>query len=416
MFSFLKQSLQKNLSLSTKLFLKEWLATLNGSSRDRVSQQANTRRGSESSRPDQPTILVFDERIPSPDRDAGSARMFMILNSLVQENNVVFLPFNRPQGVEYERALWDLGIETADVIDYRRLIKQRHFAAVILSRPAIAEAMLRRVRRADHSTRIIYDMLDVHHLRAAREAALTGHPRALRESETLRRLETRLGRSADLIWCGSAPDQQLMARIAPGVPSAVVPTIHPLHERGLSFAERKQLLFVGAFGHRPNVDSVHFLGREVMPLIRKSLPEIELLVVGANAPPEFAEYASSGVRVLGFVPDLDPIIWGCRVFVAPIRFGSGVNGKIGEAISHGLPVVATTIGAEGWNFTDGDQVLIADEPADFAAAVVRLYEDADLWEKLADAGYRHLSEHFTPEVLGEVINESVRNLVGRMKS
>lgn len=417
MFSFLKNSLQDNLSLSTKLFLKEWLATLKGRGRS-IQQEgsANTRRRSESSRPDQPPILVCDERIPSPDRDAGSARMFMILNSLTQENKVVFLPFNRPQGIEYERALWDIGLETAEAIDYRRLLKQRGFAAVILSRPAIAEAMLRRVRRASPSTRIIYDMLDVHHLRAAREAALTGDPRALRESEALRRLETRLGRSADLIWCGSSPDQQLMAQIAPGVPSVVVPTIHPLHERGLSFAQRKQLLFVGAFGHRPNVDSVHFLGREVMPLIRKSLPEIELLVAGANAPPEFAAYASSGVRVLGFVPDLDPIVWGCRVFVAPIRFGSGVNGKIGEAISHGLPVVATTIGAEGWNFTDGEQVLIADSPADFAAAVVRLYQDADLWEKLADAGYRHIAENFTPEVLGEVINESVRTLVGGTKT
>jgi len=419
MFSFLKTSLQKNFSLSTKLFLKEWLETLKGSSRNRVSQQAdsaNARLGSESSRPGQPAILVCDERIPSPDRDAGSARMFMILNALAKENSLVFLPFNRPQGIEYEQALWDIGIETADVIDYRRLLKQRRFAAVILSRPAIAEAMLRRVRRASPSARIIYDMLDVHHLRAAREAALTGDPRALRESEALRRLETRLGRSADLIWCGSSPDQQLMARVAPGVPSVVVPTIHPLHERGLSFAQRKQLLFVGAFGHRPNVDSVHFLGREVMPLVRKSLPEIELLVVGGNAPTEFADYASSGVRVLGFVPDLDPIAWGCRVFVAPIRFGSGVNGKIGEAISHGLPVVTTTIGAEGWNFTDGEQVLIADEPADFAAAVVRLYEDNGLWEKLADAGYRHIAENFTPEILGKVINESVRKLVGRTEN
>ena len=259
-------------------------------------------------------------------------------------------------------------------------------------------------------------MLDVHHLRAEREAALTGDPRAIRESEALRRLETQLGRAADLIWCGSSPDQDLMARIAPAVPSVVVPTIHRLHDCGVRFAERKQLLFVGSFSHRPNEDAIHFFGREVMPLIRKSLPGIELLVVGGNAPPEFAAYASSGVRVLGFVPDLNPIVSGCRVFIAPIRFGSGVNGKIGEALSYGLPVVTTTIGAEGWNFTDGEQVLIADAPADFAAAVVRLYEDANLWEKLADAGYRHIAENFTPEVLGDVINESVRNLVGRSKT
>ena len=248
---------------------------------------------------EQPAILVCDERIPSPDRDAGSARMFLILEALAKSNQVVFLAFNRPHGIEYEQALWKIGIETGDAVDYRRLIKQRCFAAAILSRPAIAGAMLGPVRRADPKLKIIYDMLDVHHLRSAREAALTGDSRAARESEKLRRLETRLARGADLIWCGSSPDQNLMSRIAPGVPSVVVPTVHRLHKRGPAFAEREQLLFVGNFSHRPNADAVHFLAREILPLVRKSLPGIELLVVGDNAPPEFAEYSSSGIRLLG---------------------------------------------------------------------------------------------------------------------
>jgi len=122
--------------------------------------------------------------------------------------------------------------------------------------------------------------------------------------------------------------------------------------------------------------------------------------------------------VLGYVPDLDPIIAGCRVFVAPIRFGSGVNGKIGEALSHGLPVVTNTIGAEGWGFTNGIQVLMADTPDDFAAAVLRLYENAGLWQALSDNGYRHIAENYTPEVIGRIINESVRGVVQdkRLKS
>jgi glycosyltransferase involved in cell wall biosynthesis len=410
--SAIKSFFQKHLSLSTKLSIKEWLATLRPRPREVSQRPTDPPSGNKSvTAENQPSILVFDERIPSPDRDAGSARMFLILKSLTQENSVVFLPFNRPQEFRYEKALWEIGIQTADIIDYRRLLKQRKFRAVVLSRPAIADAMLRRIRKADPDVKIIYDMLDVHHLRATREAALTGDSRAVREAESLRRLETRVGRAADLLWCGSAPDQELMARIAPAVPSIVVPTIHRLHERGLSFAERKQLLFVGAFGHRPNEDAIHFFGREVMPLVRKSLPGIELLVVGSSAPTEFAEYAVSGVRVLGFVPDLDPIISSCRVFIAPIRFGSGVNGKIGESLSYGLPVVTTTIGAEGWNFTNGKQVLIADTPADFAAAVIRLYEDPDLWGKLSDEGYRHIAENFTPEVIGRDINESVRRLI-----
>jgi glycosyltransferase involved in cell wall biosynthesis len=405
MLSFLKTFLQKHLPLSAKLFLKDRLALVR---RDRSKELT---RGTPSLGKGQPAILVCDERIPSPDRDAGSARMFLILEALAKSNRVVFLVFNRPHGIEYEQALWKIGIETGDVVDYRRLIKQRKFAAAVLSRPAIAGALLGPVRRADPKLKIIYDMLDVHHLRSAREAVLTGDSRAARESERLRRLETRLALGADLIWCGSSPDQKLMARIAPDTPSVVVPTVHELHERKSTFDERNHLLFVGNFSHRPNADAVHFLAREILPLIRKSLPGIELLVVGDNAPQEFAEYKSSGVRVLGFVPDLDPIIAGCRVFVAPIRFGSGVNGKIGEALSHGLPVVTNTIGAEGWGFTNGMQVLIADTPDDFAAAVLRLYENAGLWQALSDNGYRHIAENYTPEVIGQIINESVREAV-----
>ncbi len=406
--SFLRNFLQKNLSLSAKLFLKDWLALAR-----RGSSPNGLTRGEPSLNEDQPAILVCDERIPSPDRDAGSARMFLILEALAKSNRVVFLAFNRPHGIEYEEALWKIGIETGDAYDYRRLIKQTSFAAAILSRPAIAGAMLEPVRRADPKLKIIYDMLDVHHLRSAREAALTGDSRAARESEKLRQLETRLARGADLIWCGSSPDQKIMSRIAPGVPSVVVPTVHRLHGRGPTFSERKQLLFVGNFNHRPNEDAINFLAREILPLIRKTLPGIELLVVGVNAPLEFAQYASSGVRLLGYVPDLDPILSGCRVFVAPIRFGSGVNGKIGEALSYGLPVVTNSIGAEGWEFTDGKEVLIADTPDDFAAAVVRLYGNAELWQELSDNGYRHIAENYTPEVLGKIINESVRESVRR---
>ncbi|MCA1614345.1 MAG: glycosyltransferase [Acidobacteria bacterium] len=361
-------------------------------------------------------IAVFDELIPTPDRDAGSARMMFILRALSEWSHPVFITTGKSLRPEYEKLLWREGIETAGAPDFKRLLRRRKFRAVVLSRPAVAGALLAPVRRANPELRIVYDMLDVHHIRAAREAALTGDARAAREAETLRRLETRLARAADLVWCGSPPDQKVMARVAPGVPSVVVPTVHELHGRGLPFAGREHLLFVGNFRHRPNTDAVHFLAREVLPLIRQSLAGIELLVVGVDAPPEFAAYASAGVRLLGYVPDLDPLMAGCRVFVAPIRFGSGVNGKIGEALSYGLPVVTTAVGAEGWGFADGEQVLIADAPGDFAAAVVRLYGDAALWQRLSDGGHRHIAEHNTPEVVGRVINDSLRGGAPRDES
>ena len=411
---FLRTFLQENLSLSTKLTIKEWLATaerliplIRVSTSREVSGTHSQYKPAEDNRP---AILICDERPPSPDRDAGSARMMMILHTLNRSHQVTFLVCNRPHGIEYEEALWKLGIQTGDAFQFRQYLKQTNCDIVILSRPDIAGAMLDRVRRANRDVKIVYDMLDVHHLRAAREAALTGDPRARRECERLRQLETRLGRASDLIWCGSLPDQKLMAQIAPNVPSEVVPTVHPLRERGLPLAERQDLMFIGSYSHRPNTDAIHYFAREVLPLIRQSLPQVELLVIGGNAPREFEQYSAIGVRVLGHVPDLEPIVARSRVFVAPIRFGSGVNGKIGEALAHGLPVVTTSIGAEGWGFTGGDQVLIADTPDTFATAVLDLYNNEDLWHRLSDAGYQHIAEKFTPQVIGQVIDESLERL------
>ena len=355
-------------------------------------------------------VAVFDQLIPTPDRDAGSARMVFVLRALSQWCHPVFIPLGKRIWPEYEKQLWTEGIETASVLRYKKLLTERKIAAVVLSRPAVADALLGSVRRIDPKLKIVYDMLDVHHLRAEREAALTGDPKADREADSLRRIETRVARASDLVWCGSLSDKEIMARLAPGVPLVVVPTVHELHKRGLPFAKRKHLLFVGNFGHRPNTDAVRFLAREVLPLIRRTLSHIELLVVGVNAPPDFADYASAGVRVLGYVPDLESVMSTCRVFVAPIRFGSGVNGKIGEALAYGLPVVTTTVGAEGWGFTNDEQILIADPPGDFASAVLRLYTDEELWQKLADGGYLHIKENNTPAVVGKIINDSVRSI------
>src|SRR5205814_10715677 len=115
---------------------------------------------------------------------------------------------------------------------------------------------------------------------------------------------------------------------------------------GRSFADSQHLPFIGNLAHRPNSDGVLYFLREVYPLVRAALPQIELDIIGDN-PAEIAAYASPDVRVRGYVPDVEPFWQARRVFVAPLRYGAGVKGKIGEALAHGLPVVTTTVGAEG---------------------------------------------------------------------
>jgi GT2 family glycosyltransferase/glycosyltransferase involved in cell wall biosynthesis len=358
-------------------------------------------------------VVVLDDRTPTPDRDAGSARMLYILRALSEWCHPVFITTSKQVWPEYERRLWEEGVETASALDLQRLMKSRRFRAAVISRPQVAEALLASVRRADPRAKVIFDTVDLHFVRLTREAALTGDPALAREAERYQKVETRLARASDLVWLASSSDREALERVAPGVPSAVVPTIHPARGRGLPPHEREHLLFVGSFRHRPNADAVHFFAREVLPLVRKSLPGVELFVVGGDAPKEFETY--EGVRVLGYVPDIDPLYARSRVFVAPLRFGAGMKGKIGDALSYGLPVVTTTVGAEGMFLRNGEEALIADTAEDFAAAVARLYRDEELWRRLASNAHAHAERHFSPRVVGRIVNDSIKGLLGDFK-
>jgi GT2 family glycosyltransferase len=361
---------------------------------------------------DWPRTIVFDERIPSPDRDAGSLRMFLILKTLAKWSHVIFVPLNRPKDDHYERALWKEGIETADAVDYRRLLRNERVKTAIVSRPGPAAALIHRIRRANPRVRVVFDMVDTHFVRLQREYEVSGEAHARTEAQHYRNLESRLARASDLVWCASPEDKKVMQCEAPGSRIEVVPTIHELHDHGKPFADRQDLLFIGNLAHRPNADAILFFLREVYPLIRQAFPNIRLDIIGDNPLPEIVAYNSEEIRVRGYVPDVEPFLRERRVFVAPLRFGAGIKGKIGEAMSYGLPVVTTTMGAEGFGLVNEVSAMIADTPEDFAAAVARLYSEKELWQLLAANSQRHIKENFTPDVIAETINGSIKEASG----
>lgn len=400
----LKNILQDNLSLSSKLFLKELLRSLRPR-RDLKSPAEPTTPAN-----DKAVVLVFDERVPSPDRDAGSLRMFLILKTLASWCQVIFVPFNRPQSLDYERELWNAGIETADAADYRRLLKNKNVMAAIVSRPSMGSVFIHRIRRANPTVRIVFDMVDTHFVRFQREYEILAEARARSEAIRYRRIETKLAEASDLVWCASVEDKQVMAAEAPDTKIAVVPTIHELRDRGKAHADRQDVLFIGNFAHRPNEDAVLFFMRDVYPLVLESLPNIRLNIIGDNPSEAIKAFNSNEVRILGYVPDVEPYLHGARVFVAPLRFGAGIKGKVGEAMAYGIPVVTTTIGAEGFGLTHGLDVLIGDDPASFATAINELYTQEDLWQRVADNSRLRIKESFTPQVIAETINSSIKHL------
>ncbi|HEX6738489.1 MAG TPA: glycosyltransferase, partial [Vicinamibacteria bacterium] len=320
-----------------------------------------------------PRFLVCDEAVPEPDRDAGGARMAEILATLNERGLVVFSPFAvYSRGGPYADALARVGIELLPPARVARRLREDHFDLALLSRPRVAHELLGRLRRHSPATRAIYDTVDLHFLRLQREAELNGSAATAAEAARYRKLEASLAARCDQVWCVSDPEAAALRALAPRARMAIVPTIHAPAAAPAGYEDRQGLLFVGNFRHRPNADAVVFYASQVLPRLRERIPDVALSVAGSDAPPEVLALASPAVQLLGFVPDLDPLLQGRRVFVCPLRFGAGMKGKVGQALAAGLPVVTTSIGAEGIGLVDGEHALIADDPGEIAARVAEV--------------------------------------------
>ena len=201
-------------------------------------------------------------------------------------------------------------------------------------------------------------------------------------------------RECDLTLVVSAAEKILLAREVPAARVEVLSNVHEIYGCRRAFGARKDLVFVGSFQHPPNIDAVQWFTREVFALVRAQAP-IQLHIIGNNAPPAIAQLTMDGVNVHGYVKDLAPFMDGCRVSVAPLRVGAGVKGKINMAMSYGLPVVATTTAVEGMHVRAGEDILVADTPQEFAAAILRVYSDEALWQTLSANGLDNVRTHFS---------------------
>jgi glycosyltransferase involved in cell wall biosynthesis len=143
----------------------------------------------------------------------------------------------------------------------------------------------------------------------------------------------------------------------------------------------------------PNVDGVYWFATEVFPLVRNRLPDVQFRIVGSRPPQRIRALATGdrGIVVMGYVPDLEPVLRESAVMVVPVHSGSGMRVKILEAFARGIPVVSTTIGVEGIEARAGEHLLVADDPESFATQVVRLASDREQAARLATAG-RALAE------------------------
>ena len=348
-------------------------------------------------------VLILDEEVPRPERDSGSLRQVNLIRLLLQGGaHVVFVPTRREHGGAATEALQRMGVEVwyapflEGVAGWLRTHGAR-FDVAMLVRHHVAHACLPLLKRYAPQARTVFDTVDLHYLRERRGAQVAGDAGLLRNAEHTRASELAVMGQCDITVLVSAAEREQLLADAPQVRVELISNLHDVAGAGAPFAQRHDLVFVGGFRHPPNLDAMEWFIAEVFPIIRARLPQVRLHCIGANAPDALLARAAAqpGVQMHGFVEDIVPYMDGARIAIAPLRFGAGVKGKINLSMAHGQPVVGTTCAVEGMHLQAGEDVLVADDAAGFAEAVVRLYQDPQLWQQLADAGLANVARHFS---------------------
>lgn len=358
-------------------------------------------------------ILIIDALTPDPTRDSGSLRLVNIMRLMRELGwQVTFMADNRRSSPSEIAHLGSLGVQVlckpwAPTLPAWLAREGKTLDAVMLCRHYVAPPHLPLLRKLVPNARVLFDTVDLHFLRERRAAEHADNPALARQAEASRQAELALIRACDVTLVVSPIEQKLIAEEVPEARVVLLSNVHELFGRTLPFESRHGLVFVGGFAHPPNVDAVDWLVSDIYPRVRASRPDIHLHLIGDIPESEHSRLEGPGIHIHGRVGDLTPWMEGSRVALAPLRYGAGVKGKVNMAMSHGVPVVATSIAAEGMSLMDGENVLLANDSASFAAAILRLHDDADLWLRLSDAALDNIRHHFSFDKARETLRQAL---------
>jgi glycosyltransferase involved in cell wall biosynthesis len=365
-----------------------------------------------------PRILVVDHRMVTPDRDAGSLRMWRLLKILLSLGwEVTYATVDLSDTEPWVSRLLEMGVTVLRPPfnpSLKRHLRRQGAAydAVWLCRVSVAQGLLNRVRKHCPRAKLIFDTVDLHYLREQREAELSGSARAMKSAAETRRTELGVVRRVDATVLVSAEEARRVQEVCPDSDLRIISMIHDPLADIEDFEGRRGILFVGGFDHRPNQDGAEWFVSEILPRVRQSLPEEPFWIVGSGASRFMRDLSAPGVTVVGWVNELDSIYSRSRISVAPLRYGAGVKGKITQSLARGVPCVATSMACEGMPLTHQKSVLIADDDASFAAAVIRLYEDRDLWRSLSANGLEVVRAHFSRDLARRQMADLLDRAIG----
>lgn len=380
-----------------------------------VEAAAARRRGSLS-------VLVVDDRLPDPGGGTGGVGSGFVraseLFADLKECAVSLFPTHRPRG----NTLAGLGVDVIDEPLATHLARPgKRYDAVVISRPHNFQFFCDAIRAALPGVPLVYDAEALYHKRLWRQAALEPHSERKNLIEARARemeeLERRIARSADRLVTISPEERGWLERVEGRAPIEFMPALlSGIETSSATLDGRTGAVFVaGWLGGKesPNVDALRWYCEKVLPHVRAAVPHFRTIVTGKNPPPAVQALASDAITFTGFVESLAPLYRSARVAIVPMRVGAGVKNKTMEALQYGVPVVATTVGAEGLELRDGSDAGVTDDPIGFAQRVIALVTDDQLWRSRREALERRVRAWETQRVTWHAVIE--RALAARGK-
>lgn len=380
-------------------------------------------------------ILFLSQVLPYP-LDAGpKMRSYFVLRHLVQQHQVTLLTFvrdaDRPQDIahmaEFCHAVHTLPMRRSRLRDGKfliqslltgqpflvvrdhvpemvnqihTLVRPERFDVVHADQLWMAQYALA-AKAASAQTKLILDQHNAVHLIPRRLADEASSPLKksflAREARAMAAYETEVCQRFDHVVWVTAEDRQAVAGAA-DVPSSVIPicTDTSMARPIRPAPTRRRVTFLGGLHWPPNAQGIAWFANQVFPEVRAEIPDAVLTIIGKNPP---AGLEGEGIEVTGYVVDPLPYLAETGVFVVPLHAGGGMRVKILDAWSWGLPVVSTTIGAEGIEIQPGEDMLIADSAPEFARAVIRVLKDESLAQRLGQSGRQSVVKKYDWRVI-----------------
>lgn len=357
------------------------------------------------------TIVFVSGALPTHDKDSGSNRLLEIILAFKNQNyNCVLAVENVFEDDKYVQFYKNLGIivysesyQFKSVSDFLKSLKSIDY--IWYYGPNTLKNYLEKLSEKLPNAKSIFDMVDIHFLRYQRAIELNPSKISLKKRyNKYFKIETQLAKKVDIVVAISEKEKGFMLKYLPENNIITISNVHyPKVEKNSvpAFEKRKDILFIGS-AHTPNIDAVHYLYNEIMPKVWEKLPEINVNIIG-NVNECIDSIDNPNFSFLGFVENVESYFLQSKLMVAPLTYGAGVKGKVGQAFEYYLPVVTTSIGAEGMFLEDKINAEITDDPKEFAERIIAIYTNKSNWDLLSNNSEKSLYP-FSKEKLNETIS------------